>query len=205
MVGTLQLLIQLIIYMALTKLLFIRHASVDYTCIPEKDLLINLNSFGKTQSTKLSKNLFNKFKLPIAAIYSSDLPRAIETIKPYSDIINKEIIIEPKLREHNYNGNPKIFHKLIKSNSSFHYLDGETIQESKTRFLKAINTILINNIGQCSIISTHGTVFTEFMKFYFNKTDEFYYELSNPDIYYILFNKYEAIYYKRLKSLLPSI
>ena len=188
--------------MSLTEIMFVRHASVDYTRDPDKDLMISLSDIGRAQADRLRNNLLKEAGIKVAAIYSSDLPRAIETISPYAEKVGLPIKKDSRLREHNYRGDPKIFHEAIKLNPVFRHPGGEALHESGRRFLTAVDEIISNHAGQSIMISTHGTVFTEFMKARFDKSDDFYFQLSSPDIYIVSFRDREAVSYERLQCLL---
>ena len=190
--------------MPITTIFFIRHASVDYLQDPEKDLVVDLSPIGRTQAEGLAEKMTDSNVISVANIYSSDLPRAIATIKPYADKVGIPVERDNRLREHDYRGDPKVFHEAQKINPDFRHPGGEALHESGQRFIAAVGEIINKHFGQNIIISTHGTVFTEYMKNIFNKNDNFYFELSNPDIYKIQFEGLTAISYRRLTELLPD-
>jgi probable phosphomutase (TIGR03848 family) len=82
-------------------LLLIRHGENDYL---KKGLLIgnmpgvHLNTRGHEQAAALGEALKS---LPIKAIYSSPLERAIETATPLANALGQEIIVRPALTDPN--------------------------------------------------------------------------------------------------------
>ena len=75
----------------MTRFLLIRHATTDAVGkhLSGRTAGVSLNEEGKFQAEKLAERLAN---IPIAAIYSSPLERAIETAEPLSRIHNLPII-----------------------------------------------------------------------------------------------------------------
>jgi broad specificity phosphatase PhoE len=83
----------------MTILLLIRHGENDYL---KKGILIgsnigvHLNSRGREQAAVLAKTLKD---LPIKAVYSSPLERALETAEPFATAKKLEINLCPTLRD----------------------------------------------------------------------------------------------------------
>jgi len=57
---------------------------------------------GKLQAKNLADYISeNKEKLKIERLFSSDLPRAVETAMPISEVLNLDVILKPEFRETN--------------------------------------------------------------------------------------------------------
>ncbi len=182
-----------------TSVFLVRHCSVNYQN-KLSDLYINLSTAGKIQSTQLA----DSWKINIDKIYSSNLPRAIETVTPLAIKLNKKIIKLPGLKELEYNGNAQTFHKNIKTNIEFKYVGGESIDEANRRFLQCLTNVCLKNINKSIVISTHGTVMSEFMIREFNLSPDFFFDLSYPDVYEINFDGQKFDFVKRYFNYLPT-
>ena len=80
-------------------LLLIRHGENDYlknSRMPGRLPGIHLNARGLEQAAELSRTLS---VLPIIALYSSPLERAIETAEPLAQMLGLEIQILPDLTD----------------------------------------------------------------------------------------------------------
>jgi len=80
-------------------LLLIRHGENDYlkrNKIPGRLPGIHLNTRGRQQAAELARTLSS---LPIKALYSSPLERAVETAEPLSQSLGLEIQLRPDLTD----------------------------------------------------------------------------------------------------------
>lgn len=84
-----------------TEVFLVRHAQSVlnlrdiFSSDPKND--IGLSAEGKAQAKKLAQRLRRE---KITAIYSSDLRRCVETIKPLADLNGYKIFLDKELREH---------------------------------------------------------------------------------------------------------
>ena len=84
-----------------TEVFLVRHAQSKlnlkdiFSSDPKNDF--GLSAKGKAQAKKLAQRLK---KEKISVIYSSDLRRAVETIKPLADLNGYKIVLDKELREH---------------------------------------------------------------------------------------------------------
>ncbi|HLO14087.1 MAG TPA: histidine phosphatase family protein [Anaerolineales bacterium] len=133
-------------------LLLIRHGENDY--VKTSKLAghlpgIHLNERGQKQAQALGEALKD---IPIKAIYSSPLERAIETATPIANTRKLEIIPEPDLMDTNVGSwegkSLKILRrtnawKIVQSAPSrFRFPDGESFMESQARYVSALERII---------------------------------------------------------------
>ena len=133
-------------------LLLIRHGENDFT---KKGKLaghtpgVHLNERGQEQAQALADALKN---VPIKAIYSSPLERAMETASPIAEVHNLTIIQEPGLIESfvgKWQGRSwkalrltKAWKIVQRSPSRFRFPEGESFPEMQTRVASALDGIL---------------------------------------------------------------
>jgi broad specificity phosphatase PhoE len=135
-------------------LLLIRHGENDYLsrnklpgCLPG----IHLNKRGLQQALELDRTLN---RLPLKAIYTSPLERALETAGPLAHSLNLEIQIRPDLididvgtwtgRSWKVLGRTKHWKVIQQAPSQFQFPDGETfirVQERVVTTLEAIAAV----------------------------------------------------------------
>jgi probable phosphomutase (TIGR03848 family) len=132
-------------------LILIRHGENDYT---KKGRLagrlpgIHLNERGKGQAEELSKALA---EVPIKAVYSSPLERAMETAEPIAKARNLEVLREPGLMEANvgkWQGQAvrrlaltKTWRIVQRAPSRAGHPGGESFLETQTRIVSALDAI----------------------------------------------------------------
>jgi len=133
-------------------LLLIRHGENDYIKtgkmagrIPG----IHLNERGREQAEALAKALA---EVPIKAIYSSPLERAVETATPIATAHRLEVQVEAGLLESDvgkWQGRPWKSIRLMKawkivqhSPSRFRFPEGESFPEMQTRIVTALERII---------------------------------------------------------------
>lgn len=132
-------------------LLLLRHGENDYT---KKHKLagytpnVHLNERGQSQAQALAEGLRD---VPIKAIYSSPLERAVETASPIAKARGLDIQTEAGLLETNYGkwqGRSlaslrlqKIWKVIQGSPSRAQFPEGETFYECQTRIVAALDSI----------------------------------------------------------------
>ena len=132
-------------------LLLIRHGENDYT---KKHKLaghtpnVHLNERGQSQAQALAESLK---QVPIKAIYSSPLERAVETATPIAGIRNLEVQLEPGLIETNvgkWQGRSLAALRLQKAwkvvqgaPSRARFPEGETFYECQARIVAALDSL----------------------------------------------------------------
>ncbi len=139
-------------------LLLIRHGENDYTKthrlagrLPE----VHLNEFGQKQAQALAEALT---QVPIKAIYSSPLERAMETAKPIAKSLGLTIQKEKGLLETNvgdWQGKSlkrlylhKHWKVVQRAPSRAQFPNGETFHECQNRIVSTLDAILSKYKGQ---------------------------------------------------------
>lgn len=133
-------------------LLLIRHGENEYVKtgkLAGRLPGVHLNQHGQDQARALGEALK---EVPIKAIYSSPLERAMETAAPIASARNLEIIPEPDLLEVNvgkWQGKSLKVLRLMKvwkivqhSPSRFRFPDGESFPEMQARITGALERIV---------------------------------------------------------------
>ncbi|MEK3885791.1 histidine phosphatase family protein [Paenibacillus sp. PL2-23] len=171
-----------------TKIYFVRHAESIY--INGQERTRGLSEKGRLQAIRVKEKLIS---LDIHYILSSPYERAIQTITPLADELQKEIILFEGLTERelgeigevNFN---EAKHRLY-SDFTFQYPDGESSHTAQTRAIHDLHYILRNYKGKSIVIGTHGDIMT-LMLSYFDKqyNIEFWKSTTMPDIYQLQFH-----------------
>jgi probable phosphomutase (TIGR03848 family) len=133
-------------------LLLIRHGENEY--VKTSKLAgrlpgIHLNERGQKQAQALRDALKD---IPLKAIYSSPLERAMETAAPIADARKLRVIPEPDLMDTNigsWQGKSlkvlrltKLWRIVQNAPSRFRFPDGESFAESQTRYVSALERII---------------------------------------------------------------
>ena len=124
-------------------LLLVRHGENDYV---KKNILagrlpeVHLNEKGRSQANAVAERLKS---LPIKAVYSSPLERAMETAEPLAKALGLEMIQRPGLIELNigdWQGQPlkslkklKVWRKVQGNPSRFRFPGGEAFLDTQQR------------------------------------------------------------------------
>jgi probable phosphomutase (TIGR03848 family) len=133
-------------------LLLIRHGENDY--VKTSKLAgrlpgVHLNERGKKQAQALGEALMN---VPIKAIYSSPLERAMETAAPIANLHKLQIIQEPDLMETHFGKwqgrslktlrNTNAWKIVQNAPSRFRFPEGESFPEAQMRVVKVLERAL---------------------------------------------------------------
>ncbi len=132
-------------------ILLVRHAENNYTRqhrLAGRLTDVHLNQPGLEQSKALANTLAN---LPLKAIYSSPLERALETAQPLAEQKNLEIVPLPGLIEIDYGDwqgcslkelyRTKMWKAFQQSPEWMCFPNGETLLQAQTRMIETIWTI----------------------------------------------------------------
>lgn len=135
----------------MTTLFLIRHGENDYlkqNRLPGRLPGIHLNERGREQASALARSLE---KLPIKAVFSSPLERAVETAEPIAASLHLKIKVRPGLKEADvgeWQGQPfkKLYKKpawelVEKTPSLMRFPGGESFPELETRVVNELETI----------------------------------------------------------------
>ncbi len=154
----------------MVKFIIIRHG---YSCANKTGKFAGatdapLDEIGYKQAEVTKEYILKNFK--IDSVYSSDLSRAYDTVKPISDAINLKVNKEKKLREINvglWEGKnleeiekefPKSYDMYMNNHGIADFDGGETYFDVICRAKKAIEEIAAKNEGKTVLIGTHGGV-----------------------------------------------
>lgn len=138
----------------MTLLLLIRHGENDYVKTGKMAGRlpgVHLNDRGKRQASALSEALKD---VPLKALYSSPLERAMETAQPIADVRQLPIIQEPDLMDTHigkWQGRSLKLLRLTKSwrivqnaPSRFRFPEGESFAECQLRIANVLERIIQN-------------------------------------------------------------
>ena len=153
----------------MTELLFVRHGysegNKSRRFSGQKDF--PLSEAGHQQALELADYLRS---FGIDAIYSSDLCRAVDTVRPLAEALSLPVHTTEALREvdvglwegvlrddveRNYSKNYSLY---LKSPGLVRFDGGESFAEMRARALDAVRKILAENEGKTVVIATHGGV-----------------------------------------------
>lgn len=154
----------------MTELLFIRHGysegNKDHRFSGQKDF--PLDEAGRQQALDVADYLCRTFH--VEAIYSSDLCRAYDTVKPLAEALSLPIHTMKALREVDvglWEGvlradverqYPETYDLYRRKPGLVRFDGGESFAEMRARALDAVRTIVAENEGKTVVIATHGGV-----------------------------------------------
>ena len=152
----------------MTRFIVVRHgnslSNIDKTFTGHIDA--PLSKVGLEQAQLVSDYIFNTYK--VDRVFSSDLSRAVDTIKPFAQKANLEIIKEKELREifggewegEKFSDLPIKFPKDFKIWQETPGLAcptrGESYKKAQERIVKILTKIADENQGETVAICTHG-------------------------------------------------
>jgi probable phosphoglycerate mutase len=114
--------------------------------------------------------------LALSALYSSDLPRTLQTAKPIADVTGLPIIAEPALRERNLGIFEGLTREEIQVRHNEHYArytarephfvipNGESLAQLHQRGLVVMETLARRHSGERIAIVSHGALLTTFLR-----------------------------------------
>ena len=167
-----------------TTLILIRHgeSASNLVNVIAGHLDVPLTDLGLEQARQTEAHLAS---MPIDAIYSSDLQRALNTAKPHAERRGLCVIPDPELREiccGRWEG--KAREELEKTDTKaycegfrHHYFgftmpEGESEHACRARFYNAVQRIAGQHAGKTVLIVSHGAVIRSFWAAIRGLTDE---------------------------------
>ena len=154
----------------MTELLFVRHGfsegNKDHRFSGQMDF--PLDEAGRLQALEVAAYLLRAYR--IDAIYSSDLRRAYDTVKPLAEALSLPVHTEKALREidvglwegvlrsdveHQY---PEGYDLYKRKPGLLRFDGGESFSELRARALGAVREIVKENEGKTVVVATHGGV-----------------------------------------------
>lgn len=149
----------------MTVLLFIRHASTDFVAVKRLGGWlpnVHLNADGQREAHRTARRLA---PIPIGAIYSSPLERAVETAQAIASHQNVEIHIREELGETHagdWTGRlirdlePELWKQLITHAADFRFPGGESVVEMQRRMVVMIDAIIAAHPNQTVVVVSHA-------------------------------------------------
>jgi probable phosphoglycerate mutase len=159
----------------MTRFLLIRHATNDTVgkLLAGRMPGVYLNEEGTAQALQLADRLSG---LPIAAIYSSPLERAVETAAPLANRLNLKTIINEDFLEMNFGEwtgctfdelRTKVdFQKFNTFRSCARVPSGESMMEAKARMINGIEKLTAKHDGQTVAIVSHADMIKATIAYY---------------------------------------
>ena len=126
-----------------------------------------LTEEGVRQARQLARRLAG---MEFAALYSSDLGRALETARTVAEATGHEVVVDPRLRERNFGlfegltgpemqrQHPGVFAGFKTRNPEFTVPGGESALEFRDRALGCLREIAQRHLGRLAVVVTHGLV-----------------------------------------------
>ena len=128
-----------------------------------RDFKVSLSSTGKKQALAVQAELSGKV---FAKIFSSPLPRCIQTLEPLATSLNKEIEILDGVIEMEYGdwsgkklallSRTKLWKSIQTRPSLVRFPNGESFLQMQNRALEAVRSIALP--GQTILLASHGDV-----------------------------------------------
>jgi broad specificity phosphatase PhoE len=153
----------------MTALWLVRHGQTDWNLSGiwqgQASDAPGLNETGRTQAIAVREQLRD---LNIAAVYSSDLLRAVQTAELIAEPFGLAINLEPRLREINlgvWEGMPSAeveaqysqeLAERARNPFLAHVPNGESPREVAERVLQAVNEIVADHLNDSVVIVSHG-------------------------------------------------
>jgi len=159
----------------MTKILLIRHATTDSVGkrLSGRTPGVHLNSEGQAQAQKLALRLAG---LPIAAIYSSPLERALETAGPLAENHNLQTIINEDFLEIDFGKwtnrtftelqNEPQFKLFNQFRSGTRIPDGELMLEAQARIVSGLQKLCAQYPHETIAVVSHSDLIKAAVAYY---------------------------------------
>ena len=157
------------------RLLLIRHATTEAVGrrLSGRKPGVHLNENGKAQTTQLVKRLAG---LPIAAVYSSPLERAVETAIPIAKELSLEPVISADFLEIDFGNwtdcsieelrSDKNFQRFNSYRSSTRIPGGETMLEAQQRIVSGFEKLHLQHPNQTVAVVSHSDLIKSAVAYY---------------------------------------
>jgi Fructose-2,6-bisphosphatase len=185
-----------------TYIYFVRHAISPFSLDNER--IRGLSEQGKRDAIRAAEILKSE---GIDVVASSTFARAIDTVRPLADLLNKEIIQFEELVERPIAslkveiGEDELVKAIERSFADIDFCleEGETTRQAQERSIPRIKQLLADYEGKKIAIGTHGNIMTIILN-YFDKSYgfEFWSQTSKPDIYKLEFAGERLVQVERL-------
>jgi broad specificity phosphatase PhoE len=135
----------------MATLLLVRHGETDWNASGRLQGHTDrpLNDYGRRQAAELAERLEAD---DVAAIYASDLVRAMETAEILGARLGLPVQLDPDLRERNWGS----WEGLTPGERDAVTFEGEAPEEHRERMLEAVRRIAERHPGERVVVVTHG-------------------------------------------------
>lgn len=159
----------------MTRFLLIRHASTDSVGKRLSGRMpgVSLNNEGRRQSEQLAERLKS---LPVSAIYSSPLERAVQTAEPISKLFKLPIIISEDFWEIDCGRWTNCEFKEIEDDPEFKLFNtfrsstpipgGELMMEAQMRIVKGLQKLRVQHPQQTVAVISHSDLIKSAIAYY---------------------------------------
>jgi len=159
----------------MTRFLLIRHATTDSVGkrLSGRTPGVSLNEEGRTQAQNLADRLAS---LPINALYSSPLERAVQTAEPISRAKGLEIIICEDVLEMDFGQwtncsfkeleNDSIFQRFNTFRSNTRIPGGELMLEAQARIVRGLEKLGAQHLNQTVAVVSHADLIKAAVAYY---------------------------------------
>ncbi|MCU0624809.1 MAG: histidine phosphatase family protein [Gemmatimonadaceae bacterium] len=152
-----------------TRLIVVRHGQTEWNAAGRIQGHLNsrLDADGRAQAEALAVRLVGE---PLAAIYTSDLGRTLETAAPTASSRMMDIVTDPRLRERHlgvFQGLtfaeaerqfPDMFVRYKARDLHVHFEHGESLVVLRERVAEVLTEIADRHAGEAVLVVTHGGV-----------------------------------------------
>ncbi|MEA4921094.1 MAG: histidine phosphatase family protein [Clostridiaceae bacterium] len=161
-----------------TTVYFLRHAQSDNSV--KDDMLRPLTGKGLHDRHKVTEYLRDK---AIAAVYSSPYQRAIDTVRPLSELLGLRVVTDFGFRERDLGDSGEIpnFKKRQWLDKDFSAPGGESVRQVQQRIVTALKPLIKKHEGQSIVIGCHGMAMCALTNF-FDASFEYEAYISVSDI-----------------------
>lgn len=159
----------------MTKFILIRHALTDYAgkVLSGRSPGIGLNKEGKLQADRLAEKLSG---LPVSAIYSSPLQRAVETAQAISTALYLPLNISEDFLEIDFGKWTNCKIEELKSDPQFTRFNlfrsgtsipgGEWMADAQSRIIKGLQKLFVRHPSQTVAIISHADLIKSALAYY---------------------------------------
>ena len=159
-----------------TKVTVVRHGETQWNAEGriQGHQLVGLNRRGIQQAVAVAKRLLAE---SFGTLYSSDLPRAMETAREISKTTGKEILPDSRLREWNLGileglaseeaeeNFPEVYTAFRTEIPDYVIPEGESIRQRHERAVACIQDLALRHIGCEVVVVSHGGVLDDLYRF----------------------------------------
>ncbi|MGB8648936.1 MAG: histidine phosphatase family protein [Anaerolineae bacterium] len=149
-----------------THFILIRHGETNWN---KEDRFrgrsdVSLNAIGQEQANQIARQFMNR---KIDAVYSSPLPRALETAAPLAALHNLQVEPRAELLDIDYGGweglsaeeaqakNPELWEAWLKAPGRVRFPGGESVRQVRNRIENALHSMSEDHLGETIALFSH--------------------------------------------------